>query len=166
MRNRFKYIAAAAALACAGIAQASDYQGGVTVVDSEFATFAKGGLVGAFDLYWDFSVGGGPWTLTSSVTSFVNGAKDVDFSRIFLTDGATEYDYTQTGFDPSEQWSLAPVALTSGITYEIHTIGSATGRAAFAGELQITPVPEPGTYALLLAGLGAVGFIAKRRKLL
>lgn len=164
MHTKLKYIAAAATLACAGIAHASDYQGGVTVVDSEFATFAKGGLTGAFDLYWDFSVGGGPWVLTSSVTSFVNGSKDVDFSRIYITDGTTEYDYTQTGFDPSEQWSLAQVALTSDIVYEVHTIGSATGRAAFAGELQITPVPEPETYALMLAGLAAVGFVVGRRR--
>ena len=28
----------------------------------------------------------------------------------------------------------------------------------------VTPVPEPGTYALFLAGLGALGFMAKRRK--
>ena len=28
----------------------------------------------------------------------------------------------------------------------------------------ITPVPEPETYALLLAGLGAVGFVARRRR--
>jgi hypothetical protein len=31
-------------------------------------------------------------------------------------------------------------------------------------ELKITPVPEPGTYALMLAGLGMVMFIARRRQ--
>jgi hypothetical protein len=28
----------------------------------------------------------------------------------------------------------------------------------------LAPVPEPGTYAMLLAGLAAVGFMARRRK--
>ena len=32
-----------------------------------------------------------------------------------------------------------------------------------SGELLITPVPEPETYALLLAGLGLLGFAARRR---
>jgi hypothetical protein len=30
--------------------------------------------------------------------------------------------------------------------------------------LSITPVPEPETYALMLAGIGAIGFIARRRR--
>ena len=30
--------------------------------------------------------------------------------------------------------------------------------------LTITPVPEPETYALMLTGLGAIGFVARRRK--
>ena len=30
--------------------------------------------------------------------------------------------------------------------------------------LNVAPVPEPQTYMLLLAGLGAVGFISRRRR--
>ena len=40
------------------------------------------------------------------------------------------------------------------------TIGSYTGSLGFTA----APVPEPETYAMVLAGLGAVGFVARRRK--
>ena len=30
--------------------------------------------------------------------------------------------------------------------------------------MTVTPIPEPSTYALMLAGLGAVGFMARRRR--
>lgn len=34
----------------------------------------------------------------------------------------------------------------------------------YHGVLTVTAVPEPGTYAMLLAGLGLMGGIARRRK--
>jgi hypothetical protein len=35
--------------------------------------------------------------------------------------------------------------------------------ASYAGNVSISPVPEPQTYAMLLAGLGLIGFSARRR---
>jgi hypothetical protein len=35
---------------------------------------------------------------------------------------------------------------------------------SFSGTIPTTPVPEPETYAMLLAGLGMVGALARRRK--
>jgi hypothetical protein len=50
-------------------------------------------------------------------------------------------------------YSLTFVGLTSG------SIGGSYGGAIFA-----TTIPEPETYALMLAGLGLVGFMAARRR--
>ena len=38
-----------------------------------------------------------------------------------------------------------------------HTSGS------YAGNFHISPIPEPETYAMLLAGLGLIGFSLRRR---
>jgi len=36
--------------------------------------------------------------------------------------------------------------------------------SSYSGTINITPVPEPETYAMMLAGLGALGFLARRRQ--
>lgn len=38
------------------------------------------------------------------------------------------------------------------------------GSGSYAGNFHISPIPEPETYAMLLAGLGLLGFMARRRK--
>lgn len=55
---------------------------------------------------------------------------------------------------------LAPTHLTAGL-YVLEVRGNTKGN--FGGSLAISPVPEPQQYALLLAGLGLLGFVARRQ---
>lgn len=109
--------------------------------------------------------------LSASVTTSILGDKDIDFSRIYITDGSsTLFSFLQTSTDAtgSEQWALTEAPLLSGISYHLFLEGtSATSGTLYSGELSATApssVPEPGSVALVLAGLGAAGLVAWRRR--
>src|SRR5436190_10461552 len=55
---------------------------------------------------------------------------------------------------------LDPFSLTIGVAISRASAGTSTGDL----NLQVSAVPEPESYALMLAGIGALGFVAKRRK--
>ena len=60
---------------------------------------------------------------------------------------------------------LNPLALNAG-TYTLQIKGtvSGLGGGSYAGILNIVPaVPEPDTYAMLVAGMGLVSFMSRRR---
>ena len=61
----------------------------------------------------------------------------------------------------------APITIGQFDSFEQHTIATTTtARQINAGSVVagVAGVPEPETYAMLLAGLGLLGFIARRRK--
>lgn len=60
---------------------------------------------------------------------------------------------------------LNPIALTAG-TYTLQIKGTVTGTSggSYAGVLNVAPVPEPESYAMILSGLAMFGFAACKRK--
>ena len=108
-------------------------------------------------------------TVSSSLTTSINGNKNIDFSSITITNGSqTLYSFTQTAFDATgaEQWTLNNALLSAGTTYHLLLAGtSAVGGTRYSGDMSaVAAVPEPSTWAMALAGLAAVGAIARRRR--
>jgi hypothetical protein len=64
----------------------------------------------------------------------------------------------------SGKFSFGSLESTASGNIALTLTGTAKSGAVYTGEMTVTAVPEPETYALLLAGLGAVGFVARRRK--
>ena len=111
-----------------------------------------------------------PATFNGSITTVVNGTQDVDFTSIVVTPGA--FAFASLLGDPVEVW--ATPAAGFGLTPGVYTltlsgtnsasIGSYAGNLALTPGLPVTSMPEPETYAMLLAGLGLMGFVVRRRK--
>lgn len=74
----------------------------------------------------------------------------------------------QGGFfaDPSTFYNRAFAAFTNTVS-QVEVISGTEFRIRQGGgafNFGVAPVPEPETYALMLAGLGAIGFVARRRR--
>lgn len=94
----------------------------------------------------------GPVTL--SAVMLRSDGHDTSWSRnaTFLLNG-TSYKLSDT---------IAPAALTGSVfTFQF---GGAKPDQFYLGGMTVSAVPEPSSYAMLLAGVGLMGFIARRRK--
>jgi len=98
-------------------------------------------------------------TVASSVTSLGNIAP-ASYGIFNADDTATPYSWNFGGAP-----TVNEVTLSAG-SYYYYVFGFAPSVAAYSinSAAVATPVPEPETYAMLLAGLGVVGFVARRRR--
>jgi hypothetical protein len=60
--------------------------------------------------------------------------------------------------------TLLPAMVSGPLTLTIHGVN--TGGGSYGGDINVAmaPVPEPSTYGMMLAGVGILGMLARRRK--
>ena len=120
-----------------------------------------------------------PFDAAASLTSvYLNTPQTKDLSitgfSLYRYDPATHaiqgnaiagIDESGFGSNPTDSWSLQGYGLQGGY-YAIQVDGRVRGLGggSFGADLAVSPVPEPQTWGMLLAGVGVLGAFARRRK--
>lgn len=133
--------------------------------DTFKASFAPGYAGRSFLEILNFTVSG-PSSLSASLTSMSMGGHNLDISSFGLYSGntlLTAGSRLSTGI--VESWSLDALSPAAG-NYSMRVGGTVIGASnvSFVGTAYVSPVPEPETWSMLVAGLGIVGVFARRRR--
>lgn len=118
------------------------------------------GCAGAFTSSGTFSVDDGYHLVNATIsTTATTPDTNIDFGTVLLNGVA--FDLSPDGV--VEFGSVLGVPLQAVNTLQV--IGSTGGAGAFSGTLAFAQaVPEPGTWAMMLLGFGAIGAFMRRRK--
>jgi hypothetical protein len=127
---------------------------------------------------WTFQIGSTLTTASASSVSVINGFNNAT-NGVFWQVGSSATLGTTTSF-LGNIVALTSIGLNTGaniscgsalarngaVTLDTNHIGTGCGGgfSVAPGTGVITPVPEPETYAMLLSGLGLMGFVARRRQ--
>ena len=143
----------AAVLLATGASVFATGPGPLGVIDNTPISIANGVPGGIFQDVYSFSIVN-PGSLSGGIIS-----GDILGLTVTLQDAT----FAVVGSDASPG-SFTFGGLAAG-SYALNVLGYVPGPAgAYDGGFLATTVPEPGTYAMLLAGLAAVGFVASRRR--
>ena len=169
---KFKQFFLATTLSIAGISSA--YAGSTEVLGSGLldwgANLTKSGITGAIDNTFTFqSASASPASFDFQVYSYsnitgltatlTNLATHTAVSVPFVSGGALQWDMENL----DGVFTLAPAT-----NYSLQVTGTfvpwaSAASGAYNVAVTVAAVPEPETFAMLLAGLGLVGFIGRRR---
>jgi len=129
------------------------------------STFNGAGLA-SFNSNSDPLATSSSFTATVNFTGLASGTYDVigDISASMVNFSSVSLDGHAWNVTNFPQFSFGYLEVTANQPLQLVLTGnSLTGNPNFSGSLQVTAVPEPESYAMLLAGLGAIGLVARRR---
>jgi len=129
--------------------------------------FAMNQLNDTFADHFTFTIGAAPTSLDAIVASISRTAAvglDITGLDLYGTSGLISSG-SQVSSGAQDVWTLTSDNLAAG-SYYLQVSGTlvSTTSGAYGGSIMLAPVPEPATYGMLLAGLGAVGALARRRR--
>lgn len=163
--NKIKLIAAAAAFVACGSTLAATPIG--TLAPNMPLAYA-GTMSGDFMHELSFTVLNGGVNFSGIVSSSFSGKgliKDFAATLTGPNGYAASWDYSTTASPlPTYQLLTDSEATLGAGDYLLSISGKALRFDSYTVDMSLSPIPEPETYALMLAGLLAVGFIASRRR--
>ena len=151
---QFKSIVAAAALAAASVgAFAGDQTVSFDIDNTASFIGTKPLLVGGDDVITFDNLAAGTYDFLLTLSSQYITLQSVTLNGVSGT-------ILQSG-----KIAFADIEGTGSTPFVLNVAGLVNdSKANYSGELSVTVVPEPETYALMLAGIGAIGFVARRRR--
>jgi len=148
-----------------GLAQASAPSVNDLGTISNTVAFSNNDIAPSFDDIFKFTLGAGNSAVLGGIVGNADDAS-ITFNLQTGFNGTTWSPISPLVLTPDSNtgafsFSQTVSGLTAGATYWFRLTGVSSGGAY---TVTLAPVPEPESYAMLLAGLGLMGFIARRRK--
>lgn len=172
---KLKSLMAAGALATAalasGMASAADVSQGTQALSFTNGTaffghsFGTGSIGDTFADKYTFS---GTGVLSAFVGAFtapsLADAIEITNFQVFNSAGFSLDGY-QWSQGAQDNWTAATTGAIQNDSYYVLVTGKLLSSAAtsYAGTVSVSAVPEPETFGMLAAGLGLIGFVARRR---
>ena len=173
MKSKFLAIAAVAAgLLATGAVNATTTALGTVVVGTPLA-FGGFSAPGPLNDIFTFTLpanGGSGYSVTNftslpgqfnTILATLSLISNPDGTLFNGDDTVLDTSFTPGGSSLALTWTASP----AGSYYlAVGGLSNGTQGGIYNGAISVTAVPEPETYAMMLAGLGALGFLARRRR--